>query len=135
MTEIEKMRGLMIELIENIDSSTGALKFPKRAVEIIREIADYAKQTKLYRENIGKAESFWQDEDSPEKIWIYILEKVVNAPTTLHRDGSVILHMPALDAALEKTKRCRICGCTWNNACIGGCSWVEEDLCSKCNGE
>ena len=27
---------------------------------------------------------------------------------------------------------CRICGCTEDNACEGGCSWVEEDLCSAC---
>lgn len=27
---------------------------------------------------------------------------------------------------------CRVCGCTQQNACPGGCSWVEEDLCSSC---
>jgi hypothetical protein len=27
---------------------------------------------------------------------------------------------------------CRICGCTQNNACQGGCYWVESDLCSAC---
>lgn len=35
----------------------------------------------------------------------------------------------------EKVKSedvCRVCGCTWNNACPGGCWWVEEDLCSSC---
>lgn len=34
----------------------------------------------------------------------------------------------------ENTK-CRICGCTENNACItdrGPCWWVEDDLCSAC---
>jgi hypothetical protein len=29
-------------------------------------------------------------------------------------------------------RRCRACGCTWNNACPGGCYWVEPDLCSEC---
>ncbi|BBB91040.1 MAG TPA: hypothetical protein PKA28_10735 [Methylomusa anaerophila] len=29
-------------------------------------------------------------------------------------------------------RRCRVCGCTDDNACLGGCYWVEEDLCSKC---
>ena len=29
-------------------------------------------------------------------------------------------------------EKCRICGCTWHNACVGGCYWVEEDLCSRC---
>lgn len=28
--------------------------------------------------------------------------------------------------------RCRICGCTDDNACPGGCSWAEDDLCSEC---
>lgn len=30
--------------------------------------------------------------------------------------------------------KCRICGCTWHNACDGGCYWVKKDLCSKCAG-
>lgn len=29
-------------------------------------------------------------------------------------------------------RACRVCGCTEDNACEGGCSWVEEDLCSAC---
>ena len=29
---------------------------------------------------------------------------------------------------------CRICGCTDEVACEGGCSWVEDDLCSECAG-
>jgi hypothetical protein len=32
----------------------------------------------------------------------------------------------------ETEQKCRICGCTQNNACVGGCYWVEKDLCSKC---
>jgi len=27
---------------------------------------------------------------------------------------------------------CRVCGCTQENPCEGGCYWVEEDLCSAC---
>lgn len=33
----------------------------------------------------------------------------------------------------SKVKReCRVCGCTDDNACAGGCYWVEPDLCSAC---
>lgn len=28
--------------------------------------------------------------------------------------------------------RCRVCGCTDDKACLGGCHWVEHDLCSAC---
>lgn len=33
---------------------------------------------------------------------------------------------------LGNEQKCRICGCSWHNACPGGCYWVEVDLCSKC---
>lgn len=29
-------------------------------------------------------------------------------------------------------RTCRVCGCWELNACNGGCSWVEADLCSAC---
>jgi hypothetical protein len=29
---------------------------------------------------------------------------------------------------------CRVCGCTDDHACAGGCWWVEENLCSTCGG-
>jgi hypothetical protein len=31
-------------------------------------------------------------------------------------------------------QKCRVCGCTWEHACPGGCYWVEPDLCSQCAG-
>lgn len=30
--------------------------------------------------------------------------------------------------------RCRSCACSDTNACPGGCTWVEPDLCSRCAG-
>ena len=38
---------------------------------------------------------------------------------------------------LEKVQAeqvCHVCGCTEDNACPGGCWWVEKDLCSNCAG-
>lgn len=35
----------------------------------------------------------------------------------------------------EEERSCRVCGCTDLNACEGGCSWVDEDLCSACADE
>ena len=29
-------------------------------------------------------------------------------------------------------EKCKICGCTNDKACDGGCWWVAEELCSKC---
>lgn len=33
------------------------------------------------------------------------------------------------------TMRCRVCGCTDDRACDGGCSWARPCLCSKCAGK
>jgi protein gp37 len=35
----------------------------------------------------------------------------------------------------DGARACRVCGCTENNACEGGCWWVEDDLCSSCVGK
>ena len=42
--------------------------------------------------------------------------------------------LPLNEWAMVKAfeQRCRVCGCTWDNACPGGCYWVEDDLCSHC---
>lgn len=33
---------------------------------------------------------------------------------------------------MRSPRTCRVCGCTQNRACEGGCWWVERDLCSSC---
>jgi len=35
----------------------------------------------------------------------------------------------------DGAQACRVCGCTWNNACEGSCYWHEPDLCSTCIGK
>lgn len=35
----------------------------------------------------------------------------------------------------DGAEACRVCGCTWHNACDGGCYWVEPGLCSNCVGK
>ena len=32
-------------------------------------------------------------------------------------------------------RECRVCGCTDDLACEGGCYWVEWDLCSSCEDD
>lgn len=45
--------------------------------------------------------------------------------------GSPVYHKG--DLFLEEIERvCRVCGCTDAQGCLGGCCWVEEDLCSSC---
>lgn len=38
------------------------------------------------------------------------------------------------NVACAVMRACRGCGCTEDEACEGGCSWVDPDLCSSCVG-
>jgi ParB family chromosome partitioning protein len=38
------------------------------------------------------------------------------------------------EEALLVVATCRVCGCTDERACDGGCSWIAADLCSSCDG-
>lgn len=41
--------------------------------------------------------------------------------------------MDLLEALIDDLNRCcRECGCTQDEACEGGCYWVEDRLCSQC---
>ena len=41
----------------------------------------------------------------------------------------------ATEFGLQQLRVCRKCGCTELRACPGGCYWVAEDLCSRCDGK
>jgi len=61
--------------------------------------------------------------------------QVVGPPKKLASVARVVAEMMTL-IRLEPT--CIKCGCTWDNACEGGCSWTflnkktNEGLCSAC---
>ena len=50
---------------------------------------------------------------------------------SLHENAQLRAVITQSDPDFFKRK-CRVCGCDWNHACEGGCSWVADDLCSKC---
>lgn len=39
-----------------------------------------------------------------------------------------------LQERVESEQVCRICGCTQDNSCPGGCRWVAPGQCSSCMG-
>jgi hypothetical protein len=54
--------------------------------------------------------------------------------------GAVLWRAAATDISTRRpivvsgviVRSCRVCGCTDEFACDGGCEWVEADLCSHC---
>lgn len=53
------------------------------------------------------------------------------------RPDQVQLARGASEASLAGEPACRVCGCTENSPCPGGCSWAEDpkmlgELCDRC---
>lgn len=44
--------------------------------------------------------------------------------------SAMVDERPQLDEPADG--QCRLCGCTDERACPGGCWWVRDDLCSSC---
>jgi len=70
---------------------------------------------------------------------VYLAASILHlvALRVLEREGLGLARLMELAAELTAsgatTHRCRVCGCTEDRACEGGCSWVEIDLCSACD--
>lgn len=107
MKSIEELGGLMVELIEAVEeASEGGEKpiFNPRAVEIVKEIAAYSKTTKVYQQQAQRAADFWAEPHTPADVWLFMLDRIVNAPFELYRDAAVLWHMPALEKAIEEAQ-------------------------------
>lgn len=54
----------------------------------------------------------------------------IAAPREIRVDRSEI--RAARRLALSARRQCRVCHCSQEQACPGGCHWVDLDLCSAC---
>lgn len=104
MTDISQVNDLMLELLEsNTEWRDSNAIFTKRGREIIDEISDYAEQTRIFQDNKERGEMF--NGSTAQQVFGYMLDRVVNAPTTIHRNSSVILIMPFVRQKLREEEK------------------------------
>lgn len=110
MQDIKEIPDLMSELITEVTKENKGKEgkkeviFNKRAKELVGEIAAYSRTTDIYKNLKEQREKFWEDAEdvTPALVYGYMLDRAVNAPTTLHMYYSVILIMPTLDEMLNE---------------------------------
>lgn len=77
-------------------------------------------------------------EDAIQRIHVHVLGAAAGLCRAAGVDADLVLQgvLIALGAA-TKSGTCRVCGCTDQRACFGGCCWVNEEhtLCSACAGQ
>lgn len=69
--------------------------------------------------------------------WCWILRRPRRLITPIvYRGRQGLFNVPDdVLAGANWERQCRVCRCTELDACPGGCHWVEDDLCSSCEGE
>ena len=98
MKEMAELNALMLELLE--DNIKGdPWQVTNRGREIIDEISDYAERLEIFRVNMDRGQVL--EGATARQVYGYMLDRVVNAPTIIHRDMSVILIMPFLRMKLR----------------------------------
>ena len=102
MTDTSQLNDLMLELLEN-NINLEKMEITKRGREIIDEISDYAEQTRIFQDNKERGEMF--NGSTAQQVFGYMLDRVVNAPTTIHRNSSVILIMPFVRQKLREEEK------------------------------
>ncbi|HST80939.1 MAG TPA: hypothetical protein VLL08_04250, partial [Kineosporiaceae bacterium] len=60
-------------------------------------------------------------------------ERIGNDQDKMHAAiEAALLQLVGDVPALPAVRKCRVCGCTDDEACPGGCSWSQPEICSTC---
>lgn len=85
--------------LKELRSNVNSLFFSDRAKEIIKEMAEYARETKLFKDNKDNYEQFLVDSKNATAtaMYNYMLDRILKAPDNIHLKSNIILIMPRLD--------------------------------------
>ena len=99
MRDVEKMieRLLHMELV----GKDNEVIFTDEARQLIHEISEECMKTTIILDNKDRAEDYGR-ELSAEDVYVDMLLKIVQAPTTIHMLMSAILLIPIIDQKLRK---------------------------------
>lgn len=96
----------------------------------------------------GRAEASADDGEDGGREWAeamlnvadaltYVIETSTHDTTRFQRAHHVLFGPPQNDDQDDHAPSCRVCGCTDERACPGGCQWIPDptmtgDLCNRC---
>ena len=101
MVNKENFDDKMMELIELMDEEKQKRRIlGENEMTLIEEIADYAENTELFK----SAYNGELDDMTANKIWVYLINKIVYAPTYFHMVGSCILIMPIFRRKIKEER-------------------------------
>jgi len=118
----------------------------KEVANALNEVLPYLEATeKAYEElkrDVKKCMEYLEDDDvmiSAARVFnnhinyntiMFVEKDILSLKEKLSKVGNeIVSEILKVD---DKSRSCKVCGCTQERACPGGCHWVTDDLCSNC---
>jgi hypothetical protein len=104
---------------------------PRDQIDELRELEDFDPDEEIVDEDLDGEEPDVEEAEledciapmTPEESVQYLAAAAMQSGSFV-RGGGIVLPTGAM--------RCRICGCSEERACVGGCVWAAPNLCSQC---
>ncbi len=96
---------------------------------VIRDIGPWDKHPSVTNDAEAVIETLVNNGHLPEGRRLFCYDTEGQLDELLVKAGKFAGFAPGPRPGIRK---CRICGCTEDHACEGGCYWVGPDLCSAC---
>ena len=102
MVTRENFKEKVLDLLEEVEAEGDVFTFSEKARALVKECADYARSTELYKNAEDQRNEFWKDlEVTPTNVYLHLLDRIIRAPRTFLMITSAIIFIPTLDEALD----------------------------------
>ena len=90
------------DLLYEVKVEGGHFTFSDKARAMVKELAEYARSTELYRQSEDmRAEFLNSFEVTPETVYIHMCQEIIEAISIPDATSAAILMLPILDEALD----------------------------------
>lgn len=95
-------KDLIIELLDITEvKDSGEVVFTDRSIEIIKELGEKYEKTPLYRKSRAENPD-WEGEANAGLLYVYMCERIIEAPSTIHMMITPKLLLPIIWEKLQQ---------------------------------
>ena len=98
------LKPIITDIIGAVDTKDNNIICDESTREKIKRVAEYSRGTSLYKETAEEREKLIKKnaDANAAEVYMFLLERIIHAPTTLHMFSSVIILLPLVDELMDK---------------------------------
>lgn len=98
------LKPIITDIIGAVDTKDNNIICDESTREKIKRVAEYSRGTSLYKETAEEREKLIKKnaDANAAEVYMFLLERLIHAPTTLHMFSSVIILLPLVDDLMDK---------------------------------